>query len=345
FIEFPKIIERRKVELDDFVFSSRVRIVRNIEGLTFPHLLSENERTEIDNKLSLIIKKLPYEIQFEKIESMEKDLVMIYITNHVLTREFITNGRILAHDDNGSWVILLNEDDHICIYSIENGYNIKTILARLLMIISEIEDKVDFSYDEEMGYLTSSVLNVGTGLRLSALVNLHGIVSTKKIEKFIETANAIGYSIININKENSESGLFYVYNIYSLGLSEDEMAADFKQFLLKTLNLEIESREEYFNNKEELEISLEEVFELSIKEKMDWSTMLYYISLIDSLNKKYIEIEELQKFRNLIYTAHDDYLFYKNHIEKEFLDKVRMNMIKYFISHIKYRNLKNHLKV
>jgi protein arginine kinase len=342
-IEFPRIQERRRNDLDEFVFSSRVRLARNIEGITFPLLLSDTERSCIDEKLVPVIRALEPECVVERMDTVDKDLVMLYLANRVLTREFITNGRVFSHDPGGNWVAMFNEDDHLRLHAIDYGFNIKAIYARLSELLDRIEDEVSFAFDEELGYLTSSVLNVGTGLRLSALVNLHGIVATKKIENFVESANNMGYSVVNVLPESPDSGLFHVFNIYSLGTSEEEMISDFRIFLQKVRDMEFQSREEYFENHDDLEISLEEIFELSIRERIDWSTMLYYVSLIDALNRRTLEIEDIRSFRSLVVNGHEDTLFYRDHVESENIPHVRMNMLKRFLQNIRYKQPRLHV--
>ncbi len=339
FIEFPKTQDRKRNQLDNFVFTTRVRIARNIEGLNFPLTLSSKEKSIIDEKVFERIKELPCDIEKETIDEMGRDNTLIYLSNHVITNEFLKFGRTFVYEINGGWVILLNEDDHIRILSIENGFNPRQIYRRISDVMDKIEEKIDFSYDEHYGYLTASILNVGTGLRISSIVNLYGLVAMKKIEKFIETANKMGYSAVNL-LENGDSGLFMIYNIYSLGVSEEELLMEYEQFLIKVFQLETKSRMEYFNNKDEMELSFEEIHEISVKESLDYSALVYYISLIDALNKKFISVNNIQEIRNLIFHASDDYLIYKYSVEPDSTGKVRLNMLRNLILQIKYRMVK-----
>ncbi len=337
FIEFPRHQERKRNSLDNIVFSTRLRIARNLEGIKFPVVLSEKEKKEIDQQISKYIAKLPIELIIESIDEMPKENVFIYLSNHVITNEFLKNGRVLAYDINGNWVILINEDDHIRIMAVEEGYNVKNIYNRLSSIIIQLEDEIDFAFDEKYGYLTSSILNFGTGLRISALVNLYGLVSAKKIDNFIETANKTGYSVTNIVPHSSDSALFYIYNIFSLGISEEDLLSEFENFLHKLSELEMEARTAVFNKISELEISFEEIMELKKKETIEWHHLLYYISLIDALNKKHLITDNINQIRNQVFQATDDYLQYKFQVDENDLGKARLNILKKSISSIKYK--------
>jgi protein arginine kinase len=336
YIEFPKNQSRKKHPLDSLVFSTRVRIARNIEGLKFPIVLKEKEKKEASDKFCKYLRELPYSIIIENIENLEHAEIMTYLSNKVITHEFLRNGHCLAYETSGEWIILINEDDHFRISSIENGYNLKNMYNRLSSVVAQVEQNIDFSFDESFGYLTSSLINIGTGLRMSCLINLYGLVATKKIENFIDAGNKMGYSIMNLS-ESSDSGLFYIFNIYSLGTSEEEMIDEFEQFLQKTMVLENESREEYFGKRDELEISFEEIFEIGIRDKISWDHMLYYLSLLDALSKKYILIKDITQLRNLVYQATDDYLIYRQNVNPNSLETTRINLLKKFTSLIRYK--------
>ena len=339
FIEFPKRVSRRKNKLDGFVFSSRVRIARNLEGLRFPHFLKDKERLDIDEKLTEKIKDVSGQINITSFDELPQNQVMVYAGSNVITQEFIRNGRKMISDPAGDWVILINEDDHLRIISIEKGYDIKKMYQRLSEILFGIEEKVDFAFDEKWGYLTSSILNIGTGLRLSVLVNLYGMMANKQIQAFIESVNSIGYSVINAGGEKSACGLYFVSNIYSIGLSEDDMVSEFEEMISRLYHLEMDLRNEYFAKKQEREIVFEEIFELKNRDRINWSDMLYYVSLIDSLSDKYVTIGDREALRDLVQTATDNYLVHRNNVSPEIIPFQRMDMLKKTVSQMKYKSV------
>ncbi|OHD54070.1 MAG: hypothetical protein A2Y33_10150 [Spirochaetes bacterium GWF1_51_8] len=339
FIEFPKRVRRRKNKLDGFVFSSRVRIARNLEGLRFPHFLKEKERLDIDEKLTEKIKDVSGRINVTSFDELPQNQVMVYAGSNVITQEFIRNGRKMISDPAGDWVILINEDDHLRIFSIETGYDIKKMYQRLSDILFGIEEKVDFAFDEKWGYLTSSILNIGTGLRISVLVNLYGLMANKQIQAFIESVNSIGYSVINAGGEKSASGLYFFSNIYSIGLSEDEMVSEFEEMVSRLHQMEMEMRKEYFSKKQEREIVFEEIFELKNMDRINWSDMLYYVSLIDSLADRYVTIGDRDELRELVQNTTDNYLIYRNNVPLERVSFERMDQLKKTLAQIKYKSV------
>jgi protein arginine kinase len=337
-IDFPKHQERKRNILDNLVFSTRVRIARDLEGIKFPLMLSEKEKNDINEQLCSYINKLLIDVKVESMDDMARDRVLIYQSDHIITDEFIKNGRVMAYDINGNWVILINEDDHIRIFAIEEGYNTKNIYNRISSILIQLEDEIDFSFDEKYGYLTSSAMNIGTGLRLSTLVNLYGLVAEKQIENFIESANKTGYSVTNIAGTSNDSALFFICNIFSLGMSEEDLLNEYESFLIRLNKMEIESRMSFFSRSDELELSLEEIMEIGKKTSLDWNNLAYYVSLIDALNKKHIMVDNINRIRTLLFHGTDEYLKYKQSIPAEDLHEIRLDMLKKSISGLKYKN-------
>ena len=138
-IEFPKDQDRKKNQLDSIVLSTRVRIARNIEGIKFLPSIKEMDKKILSDKICDLIKRLPYNMTFENIENLEHSTVMSYLANNIITKEFIRNGHCFIYENSGDWSILINEDDHIRLTSIDSGYNIKNIYNRLSGIVSDIE--------------------------------------------------------------------------------------------------------------------------------------------------------------------------------------------------------------
>ena len=93
-IDFPKHQERKRNVLDNLVFSTRVRVARNLEGIKFPHMLSEKEKSDINEQLSKYISNLPVEATLESLDEMPRERVLMYQSNHIITNEFIRNGRV-----------------------------------------------------------------------------------------------------------------------------------------------------------------------------------------------------------------------------------------------------------
>ncbi|URA09452.1 ATP--guanido phosphotransferase [Thermospira aquatica] len=307
YITLPVTLTEHNHSLDHMVWSSRVRFARNVEGRTFPWRMSEREAFELDDKLGTLLRELFPEALFFHTEDFESEELLRWYARRVISQNFIKQGRTFGFAKDGSWTMMLLEDDHLRLQSCEMGYRIPGMLERLILVLRQIEKYVDFAFDEEKGYLTSSLLNVGTGLRLSAMVNLWGLVSQKKIADLIEYANHMSYMVVNHIRDDSFAPLFYIFNYYSLGSSEQDMQHEFQRFLQHVWKLEQEARHETLSEEEERKICYLELKEVHEMEMLSYEEMVYYLCLLDVLIQQNILVfSERESLRRLIFTYSDD---------------------------------------
>jgi len=82
-----------------------------------------------------------------------------------------------------------------------------------------------FEYSDRYGYLTASLSNVGTGLRVSTMLHLPGLAALGRLAKTLRAAHELGISVRGLLGEGSRGfGDFYqVSNEVTLGLPEKEI--------------------------------------------------------------------------------------------------------------------------
>jgi protein arginine kinase len=92
-------------------------------------------------------------------------------------------------------------------------------------IDSALESKLEFAYDQRLGYLTACPTNVGTGMRASAMLHLPGLVLSELINQVIQAVSKIGLAVRGLYGEGTEAmgNLFQISNQTTLGEKEDEI--------------------------------------------------------------------------------------------------------------------------
>lgn len=213
----------------DVVMSSRVRIARNLEAVNFPiagedELLPERVKGILDADYMLM--KMSDLSLLERALLVEKHLISPYLMNK---SKF---GAVLINEAENSSV-MINEEDHLRIQCMEPGLRLFDALERAMHIESEIENEVPFAFNPELGFLTSCVTNVGTGLRASVMVHLPGLVLTKRFNKMAEAIRSVGFVVRGIYGEGSHSlgHIFQISNQVTLGKTEEEIVMDLTQMM------------------------------------------------------------------------------------------------------------------
>merc|ERR1711997_1011965 len=134
--------------------------------------------------------------------------------------QFWPNGRGIFYNDKKTFLVWINEEDQLRIISMENGANIKSVLGRLEKAVTAINEKLEFAFNEQLGYLTACPTNIGCGERASVHIKVPLTSQNKKVFDEIATKNNL--QIRGVDGEHSESkgGIYDVSNKRRLGITE-----------------------------------------------------------------------------------------------------------------------------
>lgn len=245
FLTTPAETARREGPHNRIVMSSRVRLARNLRGLAFPGWAKKNERIKA---LDLIRPAVESLAQMENAfsESMDNLTVLdknILVERHLISREHAAknagSGLVLNREE--SLCVMINEEDHLRMQALRPGLQLKQAWSAIDQIDSKLEKKLDYAFTPELGYLTACPTNLGTGIRVSAMLHLPGLVLAEQINQIIQAVNKLGLAVRGLYGEGTEAlgNVFQVSNQMTLGEAE----ADIVERLNKVLSQIIEHEE------------------------------------------------------------------------------------------------------
>src|SRR5213076_1477273 len=211
------------------VISSRVRLARNLRQRAFPGWAKKAERTSILELIKPQVEGLP-EMQdsfselLQDLSALEKQVL---VERHLISREHAAKGvgSAVVMNKKQTLSIMINEEDHLRMQAIRAGLQLKKVFQMIDKVDSALEDKLDFAFHPDLGYLTACPTNVGTGMRASAMVHLPGLVLSEQINQVINSVNKIGLAVRGLYGEGTEAmgNLFQVSNQTTLGEKEDQI--------------------------------------------------------------------------------------------------------------------------
>ncbi len=256
-----KWLEGGAVDLD-VVISTRVRVARNIEKYKFPSLMTIEESNDLTNEILNAIKDSDDEgdYQFNIIRDLNPRERLVFIEEHLISPGLIQNldksSFLIRNDERAT--IMINEEDHIRIQTLFPGLKLNEAWELCSQIDDNLELKIDYAYDEKLGFLTSCPTNVGTGLRASVMVHLPCLSMTGHIQNIIEALRKVGLTVRGIYGEGSEAlgNLYQISNQVTLGESEEEIIIKLnkvisqivarerntRRYLIETKALELEDK-------------------------------------------------------------------------------------------------------
>jgi protein arginine kinase len=157
--------------------------------------------------------------------------------------------------DDERVTIMINEEDHIRLQTLLPGLDLVGGWELCSQIDDMLEDKLDFAYHTEYGYLTACPTNTGTGLRASVMLHLPGVTMTGHIGSIINALRKIGLTIRGLYGEGTEAvgDLYQVSNQLTLGESEEEIIEKLHRVVQQLIKREKSTRA-YFMEKKETEL-------------------------------------------------------------------------------------------
>ena len=199
--------------------SSRIRLARNIKGVPFTHMLEDDEDIEVISKL--VAKSLP-DLKYLDLSNYNLEDRALLVEKHLISPRFAKSGQhvLLNSDENLS--IMVGEEDHLRLQVLSMNDSLETLYEKASAIDDTLENKLEYAFDEQYGYLTACPSNVGTGLRASVMLHLPALTALKRIQGFHHNLTRFGYTLRGIYGEGSEplGSVYQLSNQVTLGFNE-----------------------------------------------------------------------------------------------------------------------------
>jgi len=248
FLVPPAETARRKGPFDRIVMSSRVRLARNIKDASFPGWAKKPERIRVLEMIRPIIEKLPemkrsYSEAMDNLSTLDKQIL---VERHLISREHAAksagSGLVLNQDE--TLCFMINEEDHLRMQALRPGLQLREAWTAIDQADSLLEKKLDYAFSAEFGYLTACPTNIGTGIRVSAMLHLPGLVLAEQITPIIQSVNKLGLAVRGLYGEGTEAlgNVFQVSNQMTLGETESAIVERLEKVLAQIIEHEENAR-------------------------------------------------------------------------------------------------------
>ncbi|XP_049522105.1 arginine kinase isoform X2 [Dermacentor silvarum] len=235
-----------------FVVSTRVRCGRSLQGYPFNPCLTEAQYKEMEEKVSSALRGLEGELKgtYYPLTGMDKKTQQQLIDDHFLFKEgdrflqaanacrYWPTGRGIFHNDNKTFLVWCNEEDHLRIISMQQGGDLKQVFSRMVNGVKEIEKKLPFSRDDRLGFLTFCPTNLGTTIRASVHIKLPKLAADKA--KLDSIAAKYNLQVRGTRGEHTESegGVYDISNKRRMGLTEYQAVREMQDGIQELIKLE-----------------------------------------------------------------------------------------------------------
>uniref|UniRef100_A0A915DMK6 arginine kinase n=1 Tax=Ditylenchus dipsaci TaxID=166011 RepID=A0A915DMK6_9BILA len=211
--ELPPLDPERK-----YIKSTRIRCGRTLSGYPFNPLLTQDDYIAMQAKVKKSLEDVSDKSiagKYYPLEGMTKPVQSQLIADHFLFKEgdrflkeanacnYWPKGRGIFHNNEKTFLVWVNEEDHLRLISMQNDGNVGQVLERLIKGIEAIESKVPNFRPRFRAYQPAKI-------------------SAKK--EFKEICEKLKLQVRGIHGEHSESegGIYDISNKARLGLTEFE---------------------------------------------------------------------------------------------------------------------------
>lgn len=236
----------------EFVVSTRVRCGRSMEGYPFNPCLTEAQYKEMEDKVSSTLSGLEGELKgkFYPLTGMDKAVQQQLIDDHFLFKEgdrflqaanacrFWPTGRGIYHNDNKTFLVWCNEEDHLRIISMQMGGDLGQVYRRLVTAVNDIEKRIPFSHHDRLGFLTFCPTNLGTTIRASVHIKVPKLA--KDYAKLESIADKYNLQVRGTRGEHSEAegGIYDISNKRRMGLTEYQAVKEMYDGISELIKIE-----------------------------------------------------------------------------------------------------------
>jgi protein arginine kinase len=230
-------------------------LARNLREYAFPGWARKPERVKVLEMVLPAVGALPemadsFAEAMDNLSALDKQLL---VERHLISREHAAKsvGSGLVVNRGETFSVMINEEDHLRMQALRPGFQTREAWQAIDKLDTALEKKLNFAFDNELGYLTACPTNLGTGIRVSAMLHLPGLVLSEQINPIIQSVNKLGLAVRGLYGEGTEAlgNVFQVSNQMTLGESETVIVERLEKVLAQIIEHEENARQTLMEKK------------------------------------------------------------------------------------------------
>jgi len=242
--------------LAEVVLSSRIRLARNVSDLPFPHRMTEAQADQLIRQVETGVREinlmgLPTRVELFRLADQAALDRQVLVDKHLISPQQAqeARGKAVAVSEDESISIMVNEEDHLRIQCLAPGLQLKDMWRMASTVDDALEQKLNYAFHAQRGYLTACPTNVGTGLRASVMMHLPGLVVTQQAGRLFHSLSQLGLVVRGLYGEGTEAAghIFQISNQTSLGKAEEEIIDHLEGVAHKVIEAEKQARRHLYS--------------------------------------------------------------------------------------------------
>ena len=235
----------------DVVISTRARLSRNLKDYPYPGVMEAAEERKVRDQVMSAMKYLSDQNSMESVylRDIAPTERRMLLERSIINEEYSLKGsNVVFYGSEGNYSGIVNEVDHVRLSSFKGGMALKEAHDKVDVLDTKLEEHLNYAVSFDFGYLTTQVNNCGTGLRISAMLHLPGLVSANLIEAGIKSISQQGADVKGYfsDADTSRGDMYQISNQVSIGSSEKEIIEKLDKMVRELVTYERRAREEMY---------------------------------------------------------------------------------------------------
>jgi len=186
---------------NDVILTSRIRLARNLDHYPFPHRMNKQQSKMAAEEITQAFygpdkerKRNYLTVDLDAMsEEDQQALAEKRLTSSDLAQQGQNRRVIISRDESIS--IMINEEDHIRIQSMQPGLNLEDAYQAAAATALTLEGSLALAYSENYGFLTACPTNTGTGMRASVMAHLPGLMMSGRFKDLAESLSKMSFAV------------------------------------------------------------------------------------------------------------------------------------------------------
>ena len=233
--------------MSEAVVSTRIRLARNLKDYPFPIRLSADKAREIVDKVGDALKDSAIRFHRIDLDAVSDAIRVAMIERHLVSPDFISahEGRAVYLSDDNTISIMVNEEDHIRLQVIKDGFEPDEAYRLADEIDNILSKKLEFAFHRQLGYLTQCPTNLGTGMRASVMLHLPALEMSGAVYRIGSNLSKLGLTMRGLYGESTKpaGAFFQLSNQVTLGISEKAAIENLKNITTQLIAQEMRARD------------------------------------------------------------------------------------------------------
>lgn len=235
----------------DVIISTRIRLARNLRNYPFPCRMTVEQARQITEKIKAAIldggSALADRFKYIDMAQLTQEQAVSLVEKRLISPELVTDkpgkGLLLLDDETVS--IMINEEDHIRLQVILNGFELNKAYDIANKLDTMLDESLSLAFNDRLGYLTQCPTNIGTGMRASVMLHLPALHEAHAMGRIAENLSKLGLTLRGAYGEGSDAkcAMYQLSNQVTLGISEETAIENLKNITMQLVAQERNSRE------------------------------------------------------------------------------------------------------